>query len=161
MIELTLENVQKSFAGKPVLKRVSLTLQTGERMGLVGANGCGKSTLLRMIAGRESIDEGLCSVKNGCRIGYLEQQYRPPEGMTVIRVLEGASNTAAALQATLDAHVVAFEAAFATADMSDMETGTTPATEGVGDCQVRFIDGVPYVLGVTSGSMALFRIVER
>ena len=79
----------------------------------------------------------------------------------VIRVLEGASNTAAALQATLDAHVVAFEAAFATADMSDMETGTTPATEGVGDCQVRFIDGVPYVLGVTSGSMALFRIVER
>ena len=88
MIVLTLENIQKSFAGKPVLKRVSLTLQTGERMGLVGANGCGKSTLLRMISGRESIDEGLCSVKNGCRIGYLEQQYRPPEGMTVIRVLE-------------------------------------------------------------------------
>ena len=88
MIILTLEGIQKSFAGKPVLKNVSLTLQTGERMGLVGANGCGKSTLLRMISGRESIDEGLCSVMRGCRIGYLEQQYRPPEGMTVIRVLE-------------------------------------------------------------------------
>ncbi len=88
MIILTLEHIQKSFAGKAVLKDVSLTLQNGERMGLVGANGCGKSTLLKMISGRESIDSGTCQVAKDSRIGYLEQSFRPVSGMTVIQVLE-------------------------------------------------------------------------
>ena len=51
MILLTLQNVNKSFAMNEVLKDVNLTLQSGQRMGLVGVNGSGKSTLFRLING--------------------------------------------------------------------------------------------------------------
>ena len=43
MILLTLQNVNKSFGINTILKDVSLTLQAGSRMGLVGVNGSGKS----------------------------------------------------------------------------------------------------------------------
>lgn len=48
---LELYNVQKSFGLKPVLRGVDLTLDTGERVALLGANGAGKTTLLRILAG--------------------------------------------------------------------------------------------------------------
>ncbi len=48
---LELRNVKKSFALKSVLRGVNLTLDTGERMALLGANGAGKTTLLRLVAG--------------------------------------------------------------------------------------------------------------
>ena len=51
MILLTLQNVNKSFGINTILKDVSLTLQAGSRMGLVGVNGSGKSTLFRLISG--------------------------------------------------------------------------------------------------------------
>ena len=57
MILLTLQNVNKSFGINTILKDVSLTLQAGSRMGLVGVNGSGKSTLARELAKRL---EGRC-----------------------------------------------------------------------------------------------------
>ena len=77
----------------------------------------------------------------------------------IVTILEGASDSVANLQATLDAKTVAFRAAFATADTEDFTTGTAYATNNVGDCQVRIIDGTPYILGATRGSMALFKLV--
>ena len=77
----------------------------------------------------------------------------------IITILEGASDTVANLQATLDAKKVAFKAAFATADVEDFTTGTAYATNNVGECEVRIIDGTPYILGATRGSIALFKLV--
>lgn len=54
MIILSVQNVAKSFGINAVLRDVSLTIQQGERIGLVGVNGCGKSTLMRIIAGLDS-----------------------------------------------------------------------------------------------------------
>ena len=88
MIILSLQDIRKSFGTNEVLKHVSLTLQDGERMGLVGVNGSGKSTLMKIIAGQETADEGTVSLQKGLRIGYLAQQGELTGEETVLRVLE-------------------------------------------------------------------------
>ena len=56
---LELKNLKKSFtAGEAVLSGISLTIEKGEFVTLLGASGCGKTTTLRIIAGLEQPDEG-------------------------------------------------------------------------------------------------------
>ncbi len=88
MIILSLQGVRKSFGTHEVLRDASLTLQDGERMGLVGVNGSGKSTLMKIIAGRESADEGTVSLQKGLKLGYLAQQGELTGEETVLQVLE-------------------------------------------------------------------------
>ncbi|CAN0018833.1 unnamed protein product [Pylaiella littoralis] len=57
-----------------LMSNVDLTVMPGDRVGLVGQNGAGKSTLLQCIAGYRPMDEGTCTVKNGARMGYLQQK---------------------------------------------------------------------------------------
>ena len=58
MTLLSAQELTKAFGGDPVLDRVSLSIDEGERVGLVGANGSGKSTLARILAGLEAPDTG-------------------------------------------------------------------------------------------------------
>ena len=88
MILLSLQGVQKSFGTNEVLRDASLTLQDGQRMGLVGVNGCGKSTLMKIIAGIESADGGSITMQKGLKLGYLAQQGEVGEGRTVLEELE-------------------------------------------------------------------------
>ncbi len=88
MIVLSVQHVAKSFGVNEVLKDVSLTLQQGERMGMVGVNGCGKTTLMRMIAGLNTPDSGEISIVRGARIGYLAQQDQVTHGASVWDELE-------------------------------------------------------------------------
>ena len=88
MILLSLQGVQKSFGTNEVLRDASLTLQDGERMGLVGVNGCGKSTLMKIIAGIESSDGGTITMQKGLKLGYLAQQGEVGENRTVLEELE-------------------------------------------------------------------------
>ena len=88
MILLSLQGVQKSFGTNEVLRDASLTLQDGQRMGLVGVNGCGKSTLMKIIAGLETADGGTVTMQKGLRLGYLAQQGEVGEGRTVLEELE-------------------------------------------------------------------------
>lgn len=88
MILLSLQGVKKSFGANVVLRDVSLTLQDGERMGLVGVNGCGKSTLMKIIAGLESSDDGVITMQKGLKLGYLAQQGTVDENRTVLEELE-------------------------------------------------------------------------
>ena len=83
MILLNVENVAKAFGGHEVLQDVSLTLQNGMRMGLVGVNGCGKSTLLRILAGKEMPDQGKVELPKGVTLGFLEQINRAAPDRTV------------------------------------------------------------------------------
>ena len=74
MTLLTLTDVCKAFGVNVILENINLTLQKGQRMGLVGVNGSGKSTLLKVICGEEQADSGTISLVKGYKVGYLTQQ---------------------------------------------------------------------------------------
>ncbi|MBW4616431.1 MAG: ABC-F family ATP-binding cassette domain-containing protein [Desmonostoc vinosum HA7617-LM4] len=81
---ITLQSVKKDFGIKEILKDASLSLDTTDKVGLIGTNGSGKSTLLKMIAGLESIDSGQILVNSGSKIIYLPQQPDLDEKRTVL-----------------------------------------------------------------------------
>ena len=83
MILMTVQGVSKAFGMNSVLKDISLTLQQGARMGLIGVNGSGKSTLFRLIAGQMEPDEGSISLMRGTRVGMLTQEADIQSDLTV------------------------------------------------------------------------------
>lgn len=88
MIILSAQHIAKSFGVNAVLRDVSLTVQQGDRIGLVGVNGCGKSTLMRILAGLDAQDGGEISLIRGLRVGYLAQQNMVTSGETVWNELQ-------------------------------------------------------------------------
>jgi len=70
---ISLDNVSKLFADKVVFMNVSVKVEEGDRIGLVGMNGAGKSTLLNVLDGALAPDEGERAVRGGLRIGFLRQ----------------------------------------------------------------------------------------
>ena len=70
---LDAQRLSKSFGERPLLKDATLTIVSGERVGLVGKNGTGKSTLARMLAGLEPLDGGEIALRRGAAVRYLAQ----------------------------------------------------------------------------------------
>ena len=83
-IDLQIENISKSFGELELFSDISFTVEEGRRIGLVARNGKGKSTLLKIIAGEEPLDNGKITLRNGIRVGYLEQEPEFAAGLTVI-----------------------------------------------------------------------------
>ncbi len=71
---LTLQDVTVSFGGPPVLDQVTLRIDPGERIGLVGRNGAGKSTLMRLIQGDVPTDRGDVVRQQGLLVAMLAQE---------------------------------------------------------------------------------------
>nr|WP_034334371.1 amino acid ABC transporter ATP-binding protein [Herbaspirillum sp. B39] len=72
---IAIDNVKKRFGDNEVLKGISLDVEPGEVIAIIGKSGSGKSTLLRCINGLESIDEGNISVA-GAKLGASELELR-------------------------------------------------------------------------------------
>lgn len=70
---ITLENISKSYSEKVLLDNVSLGIETGEKIGLIGINGAGKSTLLKIVTGRDEFFNGSVTKGKNIRIEYLSQ----------------------------------------------------------------------------------------
>ncbi|WP_112322576.1 ABC-F family ATP-binding cassette domain-containing protein [Oceanibium sediminis] len=70
---LTLSDITLTFGGNPLLEGAELSVNPGDRIGLVGRNGSGKSTLLKIMAGQVAPDSGTRFVPPGKRVAYLEQ----------------------------------------------------------------------------------------
>ncbi|MGO4434854.1 ATP-binding cassette domain-containing protein, partial [Paenarthrobacter sp. RAF9] len=67
------ENLTVSFATRTVLDGVTLGLEDGDRIGMVGRNGDGKSTLMRLLASRSTPDSGRVTKRGDVTVGYLDQ----------------------------------------------------------------------------------------
>ncbi|BBB32438.1 ABC transport system ATP-binding protein [Thermotomaculum hydrothermale] len=70
---VSLNQAYKQFGGKVIFSDLSLNINYGDKIGLVGINGSGKSTLVKAIAGILDLDGGEIIRKKGLRIGYVEQ----------------------------------------------------------------------------------------
>lgn len=81
---LQVENLTKSFGDLVLYNNLSFGLSEGQRVGLIAKNGAGKSTLLNILAGIEGYDSGTISFKRDLRIGYLEQNPKYPDDLTVL-----------------------------------------------------------------------------
>ncbi|WP_349949208.1 ABC-F family ATP-binding cassette domain-containing protein [Intestinimonas sp. RTP31139st1_F5_RTP31139_211217] len=95
---LSAEQISKTYGTRKVLDRVSLYLEAGQKLGVIGVNGTGKSTLLRILAGAEEPDEGRVSRDPNVRLNYLPQLPAFDEKNTVLeQVFAGVSPEARAL----------------------------------------------------------------
>ncbi|PZE56279.1 ABC transporter ATP-binding protein [Curtobacterium sp. MCPF17_047] len=83
------ENVHLEFPTRVVFDSVTIGLDEGDRIGVVGRNGDGKSTLLALLAQRLEPDDGRVTHRRGVTIGYLDQRDILPEGETVGQVVVG------------------------------------------------------------------------
>ncbi|TGK14131.1 ABC transporter ATP-binding protein [Leptospira fletcheri] len=73
---IKISNLNKSYQSKVLFDDLNLSMNRGEKLGLVGRNGHGKSTLFRMILGETEPDSGNISVPKGYKIGHLEQHLK-------------------------------------------------------------------------------------
>lgn len=80
---INLENVSKTWGLKTLLDGVSLGVQTGERIGIVGVNGGGKTTLLEVLTGIEPPDSGRVSHTSDLRMAVVTQRFSLDDDLTV------------------------------------------------------------------------------
>jgi ABC transport system ATP-binding/permease protein len=97
---ITLIDAQLAFGDHPLLDRAQLSVEVGERIGLIGRNGSGKSSLLRMLAGVSTLDAGQLQHRSGLRRAWVEQE---PELPTAASVRDSLYARAAAM-ANLQGH---------------------------------------------------------
>ena len=124
---LTAQDLSLAFGWRPLLDHVNFSLESGERVALLGRNGEGKSTLLNVLRGAQTPDDGSLRISEGVRITYLPQDPPAADARTVREVVrDGLAETAALVeryQTLLAAHdehdadeLARLEAAVAAAD---------------------------------------------
>jgi ATP-binding cassette subfamily F protein 3 len=90
MLITRLERVSFSYGTRQILNEVSLSLNEGGKIGLIGPNGGGKSSLLKILAGFEQPKKGERILRNGTRVAYLPQEYAGDGAATALdEVLNG------------------------------------------------------------------------
>lgn len=90
---LSADKINKNYSEKILLKDVSLYMNEGDKIGVIGVNGTGKSTLLKIIGQIETPDTGTVTKSPGARIEYLPQNPILDDSLTVLeQVLIGANN---------------------------------------------------------------------
>ena len=100
MAILSLSNAHLAYGHVALLDGTAFSLESGERLGLIGRNGAGKSSMLKVIAGLEKLDEGLLQLSQGLRICYVPQEPVFEPGHSVFEaVSEGVAEARAVRQA--------------------------------------------------------------
>ena len=71
---ITTSNLTKSYGATDIFSGLTLSIEKGSRLGIVGPNGVGKTTLLRILAGEDESSSGSVVRSRGVRSGYLSQE---------------------------------------------------------------------------------------
>ena len=96
---VTIENFTKTYGEKTLFKNVDLTINTGDRVGVVGVNGTGKSTFLQAVAGTIPVDDGNMVTMRGLRLEFLTQDKKfDSENTVLMEVFRGTSPLMQALR---------------------------------------------------------------
>ena len=86
---LTITDLSLQRGGVWLLESVSLTVQPGQRVAIVGANGAGKSSLFQLLLGQLAPEQGAVSLPGGCRIAHMAQEVEATERSARDFVLDG------------------------------------------------------------------------
>ncbi len=73
---LKIEDLSKSYPGKPLFSHLSLTVSRGKRIGIIGPNGSGKTTLLDILANEQQADSGKIKWGHGVQVQYFRQEHQ-------------------------------------------------------------------------------------
>ena len=112
---IRLDNITKQNGHQILFIEASMSVQKGEKVGLVGPNGAGKTTIFRMITGREEPDDGLVVIDPGMTIGYFSQDVGEMSGQSAVAaVMDGVGPVSA-----LAAEMSTLEAAMVDPDQAD------------------------------------------
>lgn len=99
MVLLVGENLSKSYTERKLFDNVGFTVESGDKIGVIGLNGAGKTSLLRIIAGEASLDAGQIVKSRGLTIGYLPQNPDLNEEHTILeQVMAGVTGEAKAYE---------------------------------------------------------------
>lgn len=83
MALITLIDAHLAYGDLPLLDEANISIEPGERVGLIGRNGTGKSSLLSVLAGKTMLDDGQLQRMDGLTIHYVEQEPQLPEAPTL------------------------------------------------------------------------------
>ena len=73
-MNLQINSLSKEYGDHQILSGINFSINSGDRVGLIGVNGSGKSTLLKLISERETLDDGkIIKIPNNLKIGYVPQ----------------------------------------------------------------------------------------
>jgi ATP-binding cassette subfamily F protein uup len=89
MAVISLSQAQLAFGHVALLDHAEFSLETSERVGLIGRNGTGKSSLLKIISGKMKLDDGLLVMQSGLKIAYVEQEPTFAEQISVYDAVAG------------------------------------------------------------------------
>ncbi|MGZ5818878.1 MAG: ATP-binding cassette domain-containing protein, partial [Burkholderiaceae bacterium] len=103
MAVISLSNAQLAFGHVALLDHAEFSLETGERVGLIGRNGTGKSSLLKIISGFSKLDDGLLVMQQGLKIAYVDQEPHFSPEMSVFDAVASGLGELPALLAEYDA----------------------------------------------------------
>ena len=102
MAVISLSGAQLAFGHVALLDHAEFSLETGERVGLIGRNGTGKSSLLKIIASLSKLDDGLLVMQQGIKVAYVDQEPHFEQDMTVFDAVASGMGEMQALLAEYD-----------------------------------------------------------
>ena len=103
MAVISLSSAQLAFGHVALLDHAEFSLETTERVGLIGRNGTGKSSLLKTISGKFKLDDGLLVMQQGIKIAYVEQEPTFDPAMSVFDAVAAGMGEQATMLAEYEA----------------------------------------------------------